>query len=168
MVSKIATRSGTPWNRLLPVLLWVVLTVASCAPADPEIIAIEYLRATRTAKSDAAIGYLDIDTIVDRVQREVVLINADGDPDAFLRDSVETILWGLFQETPREDELAYDATPAEVNGDKAIVSVTMRGPDGSSRKRTVHLRQTRAGWQVSGATVDDLVSYVIQRLEERY
>ena len=124
MVSMIASPSRrSRSNRFLPALLWAVFATASCAPADPEIIAIEYLRATRTAKSDAAIGYLDIDTIVERVQREVVLINADGDPEAFLRDSVETILWGLFQETPREEQLAYDATPAEVNGDKAIVAV---------------------------------------------
>jgi len=145
-----------------------LLLVAACGTASPEIIAIEYLRATRTGQSDEAIALLDMDTIVDRVQSEVVLVNTGGDPDRFLRDSVETTLWGLFQETPREDELAYDAKPAEIDGDHATVTVTLMSPDGKERTRSVTLRHTDAGWRISGSSVDDLVQYVIQRLEERY
>lgn len=145
-----------------------LVALAGCGTADPEIVAIDYLRATRTAQSDRALSLLDMERIVERVQEEIVLVNTDGDPEAFLRDSVETVLWGLFQETPREEGLAYDAVPADVDGDLARVTVTMTGTDGSQQERTVELRETSAGWRVSGSSVDDLVSYVIQRLEERF
>jgi len=144
-----------------------ILTVA-CATPDPEIVAIEYLRAARTAESDDAVALLDIDAIVRRVQEDVVLVNTDGDPEQFLHDSVETMLWSLFQETPREEGLRYDAAPAKINGDTARVKVTMTTPDGSTQSRTVFLHHTSAGWKVSGRSVNDLVSYVIQRLEERF
>jgi len=143
------------------------LTIA-CATADPEIVAIEYLRATHNADSDGAVSLLDIDGIVDRVQTEIVLVNTDGDPERFLADSVETLIWGLFQEPPRQEGLAYDAPPADIDGDRATVSVTLAALDGSTSSRTVHLRNTAYGWRVSGRSVDDLVTYVIQRLEERY
>jgi hypothetical protein len=147
----------------------VVLGAATlaCAATDPEIVAIEYLRATREAKSDAAVGYLDLDEIVDRVETEVVLVNTDGDPRQFLRDSVRSMIWGLFQETPRED-LAYDARPAEIDGDRATVLVTMVDAEGREQERTIHLRNTDSGWRVSGRSLDDLISYVITRLEERF
>lgn len=156
-------------SRLTLVLLGCALGLASaCAPTDPEIVAIEYARATRTAASDAAVALLDIDSIYDRVQREIVLVNTEGDADRFLRDSITTLLWGLFQETPRKEDLAYDATPAQVEGDRAQVRVTMTDAAGQARERTVYLRRTADGWRVSDRSVDDLVSYLIQRLEERY
>lgn len=157
-------------RKLLPALLVAATAAlaAGCGGSDPEIVAIEYLRATRTAESDRAIALLDMDRIVERVSSEIVLVNTDGDPADFLRDSVETLLWGLFQETPREEGLAYDATPADIDGDRARVRVTMTDAEGEVQERIVHLRRTSAGWRVSGESVDDLVSYVIQRLEERF
>ena len=151
----------------LGILCAVCLTSVACAETDPEIVAIEYLRATREARSDAALGYLDLDELVERVSNDVVLVNTAGDPEAFLRESVSSMVWGLFQETPRED-LAYDARAAEIDGDRATVSVTMVDADGRQRVRNVHLRQTDSGWLVSGRSLSDLVRYVITRLEERY
>jgi predicted ATPase len=148
--------------------LILVSLLVGCAAADPEIVAIEYLRATHQADSDTAVALLDIDRIVERVRSEIVLVNTDGDPDRFLADSVETLIWGLFQETPRQENLGYDAPPAEIDGDRATVRVTLTEPDGSTERRTVYLRNTDYGWRVSGRSVDDLVAYVIQRLEERY
>lgn len=152
---------------------WALVLLASCAaagcePAAPEIVAIEYLRATRTSESDRAVALLDIGRIVERVQREVVMVNTEGDPEEFLRDSVATILWGLFQETPQEENLTYEATRADLDGDRAEVVVSMVSPDGTAVRRTVFLRRTSQGWRVSGASLDDLVTYVIQRLEERF
>lgn len=155
-------------SRVFRAALGLSILCAGCATPDPEIVAIEYLRATREAESDDAVDLLDIDRIVERVQDDVVLVNTDGDPEAFLRASVETLLWGLFQETPREDGLAYDAPPADIDGDNARVRVTLTDPGGRTQRRTVYLRRTNSGWKVSGRSVDDLVSYVIQRLEERY
>lgn len=161
-------RQQGPAAFLRALLVAGMAVTAACMPTDPEIVAIEYTRATRTAASDTAVALLDLDSIYERIQSEVAMVNTDGDPDRFLRDSVATLLWGLFQETPREDDLAYDATPAEVDGEHARVRVTMTDADGHQRARTVYLRQTSAGWRVSGRSVDDLVSYVLQRLEERY
>lgn len=160
--------SPPPTPRSWLALGWMLIAVAACAPRDPEIVAIEYVRATRTASSDLAVSLLDIDTIYERVQHEVVIVNTDGDPDRFLRDSITTMLWGLFQETPREDGLTYDATPADIDGDRATVRVTLTDAQGHARARTVHLRNTAEGWRVSGRSVDDLITYLIQRLEERY
>jgi hypothetical protein len=148
-------------------LLALCLAAVACAESDPEIVAIEYLRATREAKSDNALSYLDLDELVRRVSDDVVLVNTDGDPDSFLRETVSSMIWGLFQETPRED-LLYDAPPANINSDRATVRVKMTDADGRERSRTVHLRHTGSGWRVSGRSLDDLVSYVITRLEERY
>jgi len=39
---------------------------------------------------------------------------------------------------------------------------------GNERSRTVHLLNTDARRRVSGRSLDDLVSYVITRLQERY
>ena len=144
-----------------------LLTLA-CTSTDPEIVAIEYMRATRHADSDDALARLDLDEIVKRVEDDVTLVLKDGNSDTFLRSSVETMLWGLFQETPREEGLSYDATPASLDGERASVQVTMRDTEGTSRTRTVHLRRTAGGWRVSGRSVDNLVTYVIQRLEERF
>jgi len=154
-------------SRVAALLLFAALASA-CAPDDPEIVAIEYLRATRTGQSDQAVALLDMDRIVQRVEKEIALVNTGGDPHKFLRDSVSATLWGLFQETPREDGLQYDATPAQIEGDTARVRVTMTYPDATTRSRTVWLRRTSSGWRVSGRSIDDLVSYVIQRLDERY
>ncbi|NKB90078.1 MAG: hypothetical protein GKS06_17840 [Acidobacteria bacterium] len=148
-------------------IVCAAIAIAGCAETDPEIVAIEYLRATREAQSDTALTYLDMDEIADRVSAEIVLVNPDGDSDSFLRESVSSLIWGLFQETPRED-LAYDATPADVNGDRATVRVTLLDAEGGERTRTVHLRRTDAGWKVSGRSLDHLVSYAITRLEERF
>ncbi len=144
------------------------LLMLACTSTDPEIVAIEYMRATRQADSDDAVATLDLDEIVGRVEEDLTLVLTEGDSSTFLRSSVETMLWGLFQETPREEGLAYDATPATIDGGRASVEVTMHDAEGLSRTRTVHLRRTADGWRVSGRSVDNLVSYVIQRLEERF
>jgi len=151
----------------LGILCAVCLASVACAETDPEIVAIEYLRATREARSDAALGYLDLDELVDRVSNDVALVNVDGDPEAFLRESVSSMVWGLFQETPRQD-LAYDARPAEINGDRATVRVTTADAEGHERTRIIHLRHTGSGWLVSGRSLNDIVRYVITRLEERF
>ncbi|HJO05156.1 MAG TPA: hypothetical protein QGG47_14410 [Acidobacteriota bacterium] len=146
----------------------VGLFTYGCTTTDPEIVAIEYMRATRHADSLDALARLDLDEIVGRVEDNLTLVLEDGNSATLLRSSVETMLWGLFQETPREEDLTYDATPATIDGDRAAVEVTMRDPAGQTRKRTVHLRRTADGWRVSGRSLDNLVSYVIQRLEERF
>lgn len=151
----------------LGILCAVCMMSAACAETDPEIVAIEYLRATREARSDAAIGYLDLDELVERISDDIVLVNTDGDPDAFLRESVSSMVWGLFQETPRQD-LAYDARRAEINGDRATVRVTTANAEGHEQTRDIHLRHTDSGWRVSGRSLNDLVRYVITRLEERF
>lgn len=151
----------------LGILCAVCLTSLACAESDPEIVAIEYLRATREARSDAALGYLDLDELVSRVSNDVVLVNTDGDAETFLRESVSSMVWGLFQETPRQD-LAYDARPAEITGDRATVRVTTVDAEGDERTRDIHLRHTDSGWRVSGRSLNDLVRYVITRLEERF
>ena len=102
-----------------------------------------------------------------RAEDGIVLVNPDGDNDSFLRESVRSLVWGLFQETPRED-LAYDAVPADVDGERASVRVTMTDAEGSQSRRTVYLRRTDGGWKVSGRSLDDIESYVITRLEERF
>ncbi len=151
----------------LGILCAVCLMSASCAATDPEIVAIEYLRATREGRSDAAIGYLDLDELVERISDDIVLVNTDGDPDVFLRESVSSMVWGLFQETPRQD-LAYDARRADINGDRATVRVTTANAEGREQTRDIHLRHTDSGWLVSGRSLNDLVRYVITRLEERF
>lgn len=157
--SRLCTRFGA---------LALAMVAGACADSQPEIVAIDYLRATRTGRSDHAVALLDMDEIVDRVASEIALVHTDGDPQRFLRDSIETTIWGLFQETPREEGLAYDAPPADIEGDRARVVVTLTDAAGASRQRTVDLHQTDDGWKVSGESVDHLVTYVLQRLEERF
>lgn len=155
-------------RRPLRALLWLApLLLTACATADPEIVAIEYLRATRTGNADEAVQLLDMERIVERIEREIVLVNTEGDPEAFLRDSVRSTLWALFQESPRQ-ERAYDARPAEIDGERAQVRVVMTTPEGETETRVVHLRRTDSGWKVSGPSIDNLVNSVIQRLHDRF
>lgn len=155
-------------RRACATLLWLApILVGACASSDPEIVAIEYLRASRTGNADAAVRLLDLDRIVERVEEEIVLVNTEGDPEAFLRDSVRSTAWALFQETPRE-ERSYDARPAEIDGDRATVRVLLTEPEGGTDTRVVHLRRTGSGWKVSGPSIDDIVSSVIQRLQDRF
>ena len=152
---------------LAVVALVAVAGVACGPPAAPEIVAIEYLRATHTGESDDALALLDLDRIIDRIDDQIAIVHSEGDSEQFLRSSVETILWGLFQETPRR-ELTYDATPGDLEGDRTTVTVTMVDADGRQQRSRVHLRRTSNGWRVSGRSIDDLIDYVIQRLEERF
>ena len=90
-----------------------------------------------------------------------------GGSDSFLEDSIETLLWALFREI-RPADFAYTATPADIDGDSAEVTVTKLSPDGVSSTVVVHLRKTDDGWRVSGASLDRLVTYSVQRLQEMY
>lgn len=147
--------------------LCALLAVAACGPPnDPELIALSYVRASNSGDADAAVELLDIERITARVEEEIVVVDSSGRED-FLEDSIETLLWGLFRETPPAD-YTYDAIPAEVDGDTAQVSVTRTDTDGKSEVVVVHLRDTDDGWRVSGASLDDLVRIAIQRLQERY
>ena len=156
----------SPIRRAIAIAV-TILTFA-CTTTDPEIVAIEYMRAARHADSDDVLARLDLEEIIGRIEDDVTLVLEDGDSDIFLRSSVETMLWGLFQEPPREEDLTFDAKPATIDGERALVEVTIRSPQGTTLKRTVHLRRTVEGWRISGRSVDNLVSYVIQRLEERF
>lgn len=159
---KILIRAG-----LLTLALCAVLAVAACGPPnEPEVVALSYIRASNGGDADGAVQLLDIERIAERVEQEIVVVDSSGRED-FLEDSIETLLWGLFQET-RTVEYAYDATPAEVDGDTAEVAVTRIDADGNSEIIDVHLRDTDDGWRVSGESLDDLVRVVIQRLQERY
>ena len=144
------------------------LLAVACASGDsPEIVAIEFLRATRTAESDRAIDKIDLEELSTRVSDLIFVVQEGIDSDKFMRDSIETLVWGLFQETPRQ-EFVYDAVPGDNDGERATSIITMTSADGTSRTSTVHLRFTTRGWKVSGKSLDDLVNYVVQRLEERY
>jgi hypothetical protein len=46
--------------------------------------------------------------------------------------------------------------------------VTRTAADETSETIVVHLRRTRNGWRVSGESLDPLVSYVLQRLQEKH
>ena len=61
-----------------------------------------------------------------------------------------------------------NARRAEINGDRATVRVTTTNAEGREQTRDIHLRHTDAGWLVSGRSLNDLVRYVITRLEERF
>ena len=155
-------------NLRLPIALASLLAAFACGPpASPEIVSIEYLRAMYSGNSDGAIACIDIDEVVERIEEEISLVATDGESESFLRDSVTTLLWGLFQQTPRE-EYTYDAVPKSDNGDRVRVAVTLRDGDGGSSTRSMDLHRTNAGWRISGESLDPLVRYVIQRLEERY
>ena len=155
-------------RRGLPTLVAGMLLVgASCGPPDgPEVIAISYVRATNGGDPDTAVALLDLGRITERVEEQIVLVHST-DSETFLEDSIETFLWGLFRETQPE-AFSYDATPAEIDGDSARVTVSKTDADGKRTQQVVHLRRTNRGWRVSGASLDRLVTYVIQRLQERY
>lgn len=120
-----------------------------------------------SGNSDGAIAHIDIDEMIERVEEQISLVVINGESENFLRDSVTTLLWGLFQQTPRMEHI-YDAVSESDDGDRARVAVTLRDIDGSSSKRSLHLHRTDVGWRISGKSLDPLVRYVIQRLEERY
>jgi len=109
---------------------------------------------------------LDIEQIVSRVEEEIVVVDSSG-RESFLEDSIESLLWGLFRET-RPTDYIYNATPAELDGDMAQVPVTRISADETSTTVVVALRNTDDGWRVSGDSVDALVRYLVQRLQERY
>jgi hypothetical protein len=142
--------------------------LASCGPpADPEIVAIEYLRAIFSGRSDEAVARVDLDALVERVSERITLVATEGSSNDFLRDSISTLLWGLYEATAPRD-LAYNAAPAEIDGDLATVRVETADAEGTHSTRTLELRRTRSGWLISGRSLDPLVTYVVQRLEERY
>lgn len=144
-----------------------VLPLLACAPQpDPEVVAIQYLRAVNSGEPDTAVRWLDMEELVRRVDEQIIVVMNDGS-DAFLRDSVETVVWGLFRQGQQAD-FAYDASPARISGERAVVRVTKTDPEGERSTTAIHLRRTDRGWRVSGESLDPLVTYVVQRLEERY
>lgn len=154
---------------LLAVLALLCSTIGllSCGPpADPEVIAIAYLRAVNSGDSDTAVDLLDMEEIVSRIDEQIVIVQ-QSDAESFLRDSVETVLWGLFRESAQA-EYSYDAQPADLEGDMAKVVVAKIDPEGERSETVLHLRRTPRGWRISGESLDPLITYVIQRLEERY
>ncbi len=142
------------------------LAAISCTPPDPEVVAIAYVRAINTGDSDTAVRLLDMDEILHRINEQIVIVQ-DGDAESFLAHSVETLLWGLYRESVQAD-YAYDAQPADLEGEMARVTVKKVNPQQEETETVVHLRNTEQGWRVSGQSLDPLVNYVIQRLEERY
>jgi len=151
--------------RLLTVC--VLFLGAACGPPDdPELVALAYVRATNSGDPDTAVQLLDIEQIVTRVEEEIVVLDSSG-RESFLEDSIESMLWGLFRET-RPADYIYNATPAELDGDMASVPVTRISADETSTTVIVELRNTDDGWRVSGDSVDALVRYLVQRLQERY
>ena len=142
------------------------LAAISCTPPDPEVVAIAYVRAINTGDSDTAVRLLDMDEILHRINEQIVIVQ-DGDAESFLAHSVETLLWGLYRESVQAD-YAYDAQPADLEGEMARVTVTKVNAEQEQTETVVHLRNTEQGWRVSGDSLDPLVNYVIQRLEERY
>jgi len=146
----------------------VVATLAavSCSPPDPEVVAIAYIRAINTGDADMAVRLLDMEEILRRINEQIVIVQ-DGDAESFLAHSVETLLWGLFSESVQAD-YTYDAQPADLEGEMASVTVMKVNPQQEQTETVVNLRNTAQGWRVSGNSLDPLVNYVIQRLEERY
>ncbi len=150
-------------------LIALALLVAGAAcgpPADPELVAIAYERASGGGDPDTAVNLLDTEQITSRVEEQIVVVESSG-KESFLEDSIETLLWALFREI-RPAEFAFTATPADIDGDTAEVNVTKISPDGVSTTVVVHLRNTDAGWRVSGASLDRLVTFAVQRLQEMY
>ena len=142
------------------------LAAISCSPPDPEVVAIAYIRAINTGDSDTAVRLLDMEEILRRINEQIVIVQA-GDAESFLAHSVETLLWGLYRESVQA-EYTYGAPPADLEGEMARVTVTKVNPQQEQTETVVHLRNTAHGWRVSGDSLDPLVNYVIQRLEERY
>lgn len=158
----ISARTG-----MLALALCIAVAGVGCGPPDdPEIVALSYVRATNSGDPDTAVQLVDIDRVTERVEQEVVVVDSSG-RENFLEDSIETLLWGLFRQM-RPGDYAYDATPAEIDGDTAEVPVTRTAADETSETIVVHLRKTKAGWRVSGESLDPLVSYVLQRLQEKH
>ena len=154
---------------LLPLVVAILLFAGSIAcgpPEAPEIVALSYVRATSGGDPDTAVQLLDIGRITERVEEQIVVLDSKGN-ESFLEDSIESLLWGLFRET-RPVDFAYDATPADIDDDSARVEVTRTRADGTPEIVVVHLRRTDEGWRVSGTSLDALVTYVVQRLQERY
>ena len=143
------------------------LLAAACVPSgDPEVVAIQYMRAVSGGDPDTAVALLDTPRLTSRVEEEIVVLESSG-RESFLEDSIETLLWGLFRET-RPTDFVYDATPAKIDGNSAEVAVTKISVDGASETISVHLRNTDGGWRVSGASLDRLVTFVVQRLTDKY
>lgn len=155
-----------PVPAVLAALLVGVLAGACGPPEDPEVAAVEYLRAVNSRQPDAAVDLLDIEEIARRVEEQIVIVQENASP-SFLENSIETLLWGLFQETTPAD-FTYVSAHAEVEDDTARVTVRRMDPEGKESETVVHLRRTGGGWLVSGDTLDPLVTYVVQRLQERY
>ncbi len=153
---------------VLPLIaLTLLLAGAACGlPADPELVAIAYERAITGGDPDTAVTLLDTERIASRVEEEIVVVESSG-RESFLEDSIETLLWGLFRDI-RPADFAYTATPADIDGDSAEVTVTKISADGVSTTVVVHLRNTDDGWRVSGASLDPLVAVAVQRLQEMY
>ena len=151
---------------LLP-LLAVALLVASCGPADsPEVVAIAYVRATSEGDPDTAVQLVDIERVTAKVEEKIAVVHSSGS-EIFLEDSIEALLWGLYHET-RVADFSYNAPPADIEGATARVVVTKTPREGEPEDVAVYLRETDGGWRVSGKSLDRLVTYVIQRLQERY
>jgi hypothetical protein len=146
--------------------LALLLAGACGPPSDPEIVALTYVRATSGGDPDTAVQLLDLERMTARVEEEVVVVDSNG-KETFLEDSIETLAWGLFRET-RPVDYVYDATPAEIEGNRARVPVTRTAADGTSETIVVHLRNTDEGWRVSGESLDQLIRVVVQRLQEKY
>ena len=147
-------------------IILATLGPISCSPPDPEVVAIAYIRAVNTGDADTAVRLLDMDEILRRINEQIVLVQ-DGDAESFLAHSVETLLWGLFRESAQAD-YTYDAQPADLEGEMARVTVSKVDAQQETTETVVHLRNISQGWRVSGESLDPLVNYVIQRLEERY
>ncbi len=153
---------------VLPLLALALLVAGTACgpPTDPELVAIAYERAISGGDPDTAVHLLDTARIASRVEEEIAVVESSGN-ESFLEDSIETLLWGLFREI-RPADFAYTATPADIDGDSAEVTVTKISPDGASRTVVVHLRNTDNGWRVSGASLDRLVTFAVQRLQDMY
>ena len=172
----LSVRCSCPGRRVLmmifprgvaSVIVCTLLGAAACAPSnEPEVVAIQYIRAVSSGDPDTAVTLLDTPRLTSRVEEQILVVESSG-RESFLEDSIETLLWGLFRET-RPVDFQYDVTPAEIDGNTAKVAVTKISLDGGSETTTVHLRNTDSGWRVSGASLDPLVIFVIQRLTEKY
>ena len=154
-------------DRLPLFALLLASSVVACAPVqDPEIVAIAYVRAISAGDPDTAVQLLDLERITSRVEEQIVVVDNSG-RESFLEDSIESLLWGLYR-TQRPADFAYNAPPAEIDGDNARVVVTKTPRQGDPEEIIVHLRRTSRGWRVSGSNLDRLVTFVVQRLEEKY
>ena len=149
------------------VAVLVSLFAAGCGEPDtPEIVALSYVRAYSSGDPETAVDLLDIERIAERVEEQVMVVDSSG-RENFLEDTIGNMLWGLFREM-RPADYAFNSVPAEIDGDAATVDVTRTNAEGESEVIAVSLRNTEEGWRVSGESLDDLVRYVVQRLQEKY